>query len=261
MSTSWELVQERRHQRAWTAQPGAHGAKPKYLLSGLLKCGSCGANYVVQYHRTGEIHYGCAVHHDRGPTVCGNAKLVRWTQIERLTLDDVFGSLFTPARFDYLTSAVNAALARAFQRAHGNDADREAALRQARLELANIGAAIRQGIITPTTKTMLEDAERRVAHLERTKRAVHRLPPPVVSVRAVVERYLRDLRATFGTNVDAARRLLSLALDKIVLNSEGQRLVANFCGNLTGVLRLEPEVMGSVGAGRGIFLRDTHGYG
>jgi hypothetical protein len=98
---------------------------------------------------------------------------------------------------------------------------------------------------------MLEDAERRVAHLEQAIRGVRRLPPPVVSVRAVVKRYLRDLRATFGANMDAARSLLSLALEKIVLHPEGQQLVANFCGNLTGVLKLklDPEVMGSVGAG------------
>lgn len=99
---------------------------------------------------------------------------------------------------------------------------------------------------------LYQDAERRVAHLEHAIRGFRRLPPPIVSVRAVVERYLRDLRVTFGTNVDAARNLLSLALEKIVLHPDGQRLIAHFCGNLTAVLRLEPVVMGSVGAGRGI---------
>jgi hypothetical protein len=217
-----------------------------------LKCGTCAGNYIVLYHRAGEIHYGCAVHHDRGPTVCGNAKLIRRSKIEQVTLEYVFGGLFTPARLDYLTSPVNAALARAYQHAQGNNAEHEAALRQSRQELANIAAAIRQGIITATTKTMLEDAERRVAHLEQAIRGVRRLPPPVVSVRAVIERYLRNLRATFGANMDAARSLLSLALEKIVLDPEGQHLVANSCGNLTGVITLEPEVMGSVGAGRGI---------
>ena len=47
-------------------------------------------------------------------------------------------------------------------------------------------------------------------------------------------------------------------IEKIVLSPYGQRLVANFCGNLTGVLRLEPEVMGGVGAGRGIFPFPTN---
>lgn len=50
------------------------------------------------------------------------------------------------------------------------------------------------------------------------------------------------------------RRLLSLAVDKIVLRSEGNRLVAEFCGNLGGVLSLEPDLLGCIGAGRGILF-------
>ncbi len=76
----WERAQVRREQRAW--MPGAHvGARRKYLLSGLLRCGECSGNYVVQFHRAGETHYGCAVHHDRGPEVCGNRTLVRRDRI------------------------------------------------------------------------------------------------------------------------------------------------------------------------------------
>ncbi len=46
--------------------------------------------------------------------------------------------------------------------------------------------------------------------------------------------------------------MLSLALDRIVLKQDGRHLVAEFCGNVAGALRLEPEVLGCVGAGRGI---------
>lgn len=108
------------------------------------------------------------------------------------------------------------------------------------------------GVITTTTKTMLVDAERRVETLEQAVRVAHQRPPRVMSVRTVVEQYLRDLRATLETNVDVGRRLLSLAVNKVVLRSEGKRLVAEFCGNLGGVLNLEPDLLGSIGAGRGI---------
>ena len=47
-----------------------------------------------------------------------------------------------------------------------------------------------------------------------------RRPDSVVSVRSAVERYLRDLQATLGTNLDEARRLLSMAVDKIVIRRE-----------------------------------------
>ena len=56
---------------------------------------------------------------------------------------------------------------------------------------------------------------------------------PAVSVRSAVKRYLGDLRGLLGTNADEARRLLRLALDRIVLVSEGSRLTAE----ITGILR------------------------
>ena len=162
----------------------------------------------MQFHRANEIHYGCAVHHDRGPAVCGNPKLVRLAQIEQVTLDYVFGGLFTPARVEYLTHAVNSALQQAVQQAPSIAAQQEAALRQARQELENIAAAIKQGIITPTTRQILEDAERRVSMLEHAVCQPVRIPARLISVRTVVERYLRNLRAI----LDKRRRSAPYAL-------------------------------------------------
>ncbi len=68
----------------------------------------------------------------------------------------------------------------------------------------------------------------------------------------MIEPYLRDLHGLLGTNIDEARRLLRIALDKIVLVSEGPLLVAEVTGNFAGVLTLENGMFGSVGAGRGI---------
>jgi hypothetical protein len=82
---------------------------------------------------------------------------------------------------------------------------------------------------------MLEETERRVAVLEQAVRDAGRRPSPVVA-KSVVERYLRDLRATVETNVEAARHMLSLALDKIALRREGPRLVAEVTGNYAGIL-------------------------
>lgn len=161
----WERVQARLRQRAWT--PGRReGPRPRYLLSGLLVCGECGGRYTVQKRRGGVRYYACTVHFDRGATVCPNGRLVRQDRVEEAILAYVFGDLFAPPRLRYLERAVDAALERL--RRHGPDlaAGRERALADARRELDNIAAAIKAGIITPTTKTMLEDAERRVAALE-----------------------------------------------------------------------------------------------
>ncbi len=250
----WERVQARRQQRRFTATGAIGGARPKYLLSGLVVCGECGGRYGVQFHRAGIRHYGCAVHFDRGPVVCANGRLIRQDVIEKKILDHVFGNLFAPHRLAYLCHAVDAALERRLRQGGDVLAQREAALRDARRELANIATAIRQGVLTPTTRAMLEDAERRVAALEQAVSDAKRRPAPVASVQSVVERYLRDLRATLETNVDEARRLLRLAIETIVLRREGAHLVARVTGNLTGLLSLGDQegVLARVGAGRGI---------
>jgi len=82
-----DRAQARRQQRQRTASGSVGGARPKYLLSGLLVCGECGGRYVVQRHRSGVVHYGCAAHYDRGPVACGNGRLVRREVVEERVLD------------------------------------------------------------------------------------------------------------------------------------------------------------------------------
>ncbi|MCL6554247.1 MAG: recombinase family protein, partial [Firmicutes bacterium] len=226
----WDRAQARRQQRQRTASGSVGGARPKYLLSGLLVCGECGGRYVVQRHRSGVVHYGCAAHYDRGPVVCGNSRLVRREVVEQRVLDYVFGDLFAPHRLAYLTQAVDAAIERELAHTRDGAALRAQALAEARRELDNIAAAIRAGVVTPTTKAMLEDAERRVAALEQAVSEARRRPAPVVSLRSTVERYLHNLRELLADNTDEARRMLALALDKIVLRRNGGRLVAQITG-------------------------------
>jgi len=101
---------------------------------------------------------------------------------------------------------------------------------------------------------MLEDAERHVATVEQAVREAKVQRVPAVSVQAAVERYLADLRATLSGNVDEARRMLSLAVERIVLRCEGRRLVARVTGNPAGMFVLEPGLCASGGTGRGILF-------
>ena len=249
----WERALARRAERRFSLTGGTRGARPKYLLTGLCVCGECGGHYVVQYHHAGARHFGCARHYDRGPAVCANGKLVRRDVLEAKVLAHVFGDLFAPHRLAYLSKAVDAALRGARGQSTAALAAKEASLQDARRELANIAAAIRQGIITPTTRAMLEEAEERVARLEEAVRDLRRRPASVVSLESSVMRYLDDLRSTLETNVEEARRLLAQGLDRIVLRrGEDGHLWAEVRGNLSGILRLDDGVLAGVGAGRGI---------
>jgi site-specific DNA recombinase len=250
----WNDVQARIAQRRWTANPATHGARPKYLLSRLLVCGTCSGHYVVRVKKRDWQYYGYAARRERGTTICANDRLVRREVIEAKLLAHVFGDLFAPHRLAYLSRAVDAAIARAMEDPQTGLRRKGAELAVARAELAHIADAIRQGILTTTTRAMLEAAEQRVARLEAEVQQARRRPQTVKSLASSVERYLEDLRAAVGRNTDQARRLLARGLDQIILRQEGPHLVAEVRGNLAGLLRLEDTGFDSVGAGRGIFF-------
>ena len=153
-----------------------------------------------------------------------------------------------------MNATVAEALARAAAAPDSLLRDREVMLAEARRALDNIAAAIRQGSRRPATLVaMLDEAEQRVASLEAAVKAA-RWPSLGEPFRVSVDRFLHDLRVTLETNTDKARRLLARALDRIVLQREGNSLVAHFYGNLAGVIRIADGglITDRAGAGRGI---------
>jgi len=59
----------------WKGRPPS-GVTSKYLLTGMLQCGSCHASLVVVSHdwkRRRRCGYACYNYHSRGPAVCPNA--------------------------------------------------------------------------------------------------------------------------------------------------------------------------------------------
>jgi hypothetical protein len=68
------------------------GGKPKYLLSGLLRCNVCDAHYTI----TNATSYGCSGYHDG--CACGNSILVRRDRVENILLGPIRDDLLKPDR-------------------------------------------------------------------------------------------------------------------------------------------------------------------
>ena len=137
--------------RKTTTGKGSGGRSPKYLFSGLLRCGTCGAAYVV----VDRYQYGCSYNRDRGASVCANRIRVARTTVESVLLDDVRRELLGPAAYAAFEQEAKELLGRD---APGPTQARRA-LAQARKEADNIMNAIRAGIVTPGTKAALEAEE------------------------------------------------------------------------------------------------------
>ncbi len=243
----WERVQTRRRGRRLVVRGNLRGRRPKHLFSGLLVCGECGSHYTI---KSGD-YYGCAAHTNRGPGICANGKQVRRDRLEEGVLGLIFDEVFSPDTVVYLTRKVNEAIERLSASPDESHRRQQTDLAQARAELENVKDAIRRGIVTPTTKGMLEECERRTAELETAARAEPPASAKVVALPHVVAAYLDDFRGTLGKDTDQARALLAKLIGHVTLRRRDDRLVAEVRGNLPGLLGLE-DVCGKDGAGRGI---------
>ncbi len=225
----WARAQALAEERRRNAKGNFRGQRPKYLFSGLLRCGECGSHFVIQQRG----YYGCSAYAHKGPAVCANNRLVPRERIERLLLQSIFEELCAP---DILARIQRRFVARVAELTGGIRAaqrHRDAELERARAELANIEAAIRQSVVTATTRRMLEDAEAKIARLEaEASRPVAR----VVPLPSVVEQMFRDLQATLSTDTDAARATLRRLLGEIPLRREGRYLDAELRLNVGSLI-------------------------
>ncbi len=99
----WDRVKARQRERAATigekVKAGVSrdrarrtGRDPKYLFSGLLKCGTCGSNFIM----AGRDHYACASRLNGGEAACDNDAYLRRSQIEPGLLAGIKRKLSAP---------------------------------------------------------------------------------------------------------------------------------------------------------------------
>lgn len=218
------------------------GRKPHYLLSGLCVCGVCHSAYVIV---SGRGWYGCGGYHKRGETVCTNRLLAKRGSLEEQVLAIVQEQMLAPAALEEFARHFNQVLHDRLRQQGPMGRDSRRALARAEAELENIKAAIRAGVVTATTRTMLEEAEAKVAGLRAdakdagpAAKSILRLLPSAAA------RFVADLRRLAAHNVPKARLLLEDFLGQIVLNPQGDLLKAAVQGNLAAILPIEAKPLG-----------------
>ncbi|MDT0684511.1 recombinase family protein, partial [Roseicyclus sp. F158] len=72
------------------------GRRPSYLLSGLIKCGCCGATYTL----INKTRYGCSAVRNKGPAICTNRTTIRRDAVEERVLAGLRECLLHPALLD-----------------------------------------------------------------------------------------------------------------------------------------------------------------
>ena len=234
---TWQACEARsRGQKRATAAKrkdgkGAGGRGPKYLFSGLLRCGVCGGAYVIQT----PTQYGCATHKDRGPSVCTNGLKVKRSTIEAVLLAGVKRELLSEEAFRAFEIE-----ARALLKAERPDpAHARRKLAHAQKELDNLMTAIKAGIITATTRAALEQAEHQAEEAREELKAIERYEPTQMLPRA--REIYRELVASLEAvdDVTAAREALRQIIGEVRLIPEAGTLTAEMQSpGLAGALQI-----------------------
>lgn len=152
------------------------GRNPKYLLSGLMRCGEClGAYVVVDRYR-----YGCATNKDRGDAACSNRIKIARSILEEKLLSGIKSKLLSEESYKLFEEEVR----RLLKEQHPDPRQAKQEIIKIQSEVNNIMIAIRQGIITTSTKQALENAEFRLELAQKKLKDIQSWQPTQILPRA-----------------------------------------------------------------------------
>jgi len=222
----WDAVQARFGKVYATrmGRPAGTGTRV-HLISGLMRCGTCGGSMTVVGRRTKNgieyTRFGCTAHASRGSAICSNSLSVSERRASRMLVDALKEKLATPELVQHFTATFTA---RAKELANGSSATAiEKRVRDGERRLANLTEAMAKVGWSEALASKLRDEEQELARLkaERTATArenkVQAVPPP-----EVIAGYLKNLFAVLDADPARGRELLSRFVAPIVMTPEGK---------------------------------------
>ncbi len=219
--------------------------RPRYLLSGLIKCGECSGGY----SKINTTHYGCSASRNKGDSVCTNRKTIARGRLEGAVL----ASLQTHLMRDDLVEVFCEEYASQMNtlRAERDRAHTAHIAEKNRLEqyLESLAEAIGNGIDLKVIKGPSDRAVARLDELQELIAAYQYGEPPKPLVHpTMANRYrkevenLRQALDRKDARAEASEHLRGL-IGKIVLTPEPGRkdLRIDLHGDLAGILQIASQ--------------------
>ena len=244
----WNAVQKRHLEirnnstklREILNNPKTRSRSGKYLFSGLLKCGCCGANYTI-YSSTS---YGCSTNIERGNAACKNRLRVPRKLAEERLLEAVRQELLSEEAIDLFIKETTSLLHQRNQQPKTEAKALKRNLSQAERQVTNLMNAIKAGIITPTTKAELERAEaeynRAKAELEAVEGTDEALATALPDAAQRYRKLMANLGGALERDTGRAREGLKTLLGfvRLIPASSGGFLEAEIRRSPEGLMRL-----------------------
>jgi site-specific DNA recombinase len=211
----------------------------RYLFSGFLKCGLCGANMTIVCGR-GRGHksqtYGCPLNAQRGDIVCANRTRIRRDVLERELLAGLQSQVLREDVVTYVLDRFEERLAKELEHMGGEmDAMRK---RKHKLEseIARLTAGLASGIHSPAVMTEIAAREREIAEI--SEKLLSARPDSIRSrmktLRAKALNRVRDLREYLAGDTALARAHLAKHVERIIMRPGQKIYVASGSWNLLG---------------------------
>lgn len=201
--------------------PGARSAagsrRAKHLLSGLIKCGICGANHVVG----SKDYYRCASVKERG--TCGNSTTVKIAQIEQLALSTLQTELMTDEHAGLFVVEFKREVDRLRRDVRHRGVEATNRLSSLEAEIESLAANLLTGLASPTVLRMLSERETEAATLRAHINARAEPDPvvlPPIALRRQFEHRIADLRSSLSDpeNRPEVAKVVNELIERIVIH-------------------------------------------
>ena len=240
----WQAVEDRRKDLRYFIEMGksnGKGARSPHMLSGLMRCEQCGANYIVtssvkRGHRIS--YYRCSTNANKGKSVCANARTVRKDRIEEQVVQLLANELLTPKHITELIAQVKKVLEAQSDETPRRIANIQSHLRRVDREIENLTQAIKacgpiDGLVAEMKASQVSKA--------RYEEDLATSQSDVVGIEAVSKAQIREaLDDLMGTleyaTAEERRDLMATCVARIDVPQKGQPLLeANPEGLLSSV--------------------------
>ena len=210
--------------------------RPRFLLSGLLKCGACGGGYTIN----GKDRYGCATHRSKG--TCNNGNSIKRQALEERVFAGLRERLMAPELVEAFSREFHAELKDQTRDLQKNQGEAQRELKATDRKIGAVVDAIEAGGYNASIKARLDRLEARKRELENdiasaSSATIVRIHPDLATI---YRRKVEQLETLFEneTSKDEAFQIVRSLIDRVELSPTADGLEAELHGDLAGILTL-----------------------
>ncbi len=187
-----------------------------HVMSGFLSCGVCGANMVIVSGRGGSYsRYGCTQAWNRG--ACSNKLTIKVDDVERVFFSELQQYALSPNGIDHVLGEFVRQLGAASDEREASEKHLQGERKTIQLELANLMAALADGISAKSLRAAISDRERALQTVEAKLDQIKRAKPRVdlLELKNFVIKKLFDVVALIKVDRIRAKNELRQHLEEL----------------------------------------------